>query len=147
MRPLALPRHTSPRLPRLRSPLSSRHHTPHALSSAVQADDDTQAIACLRRAVAADPLNLDALLALGVSYTNELAQTRALKHLQLWLESHPEFATLDVGGGAAGGVASSHNPFELQRRVTDQFLRAVRLHPQHADLHAVLGVLYNLSRE
>ena len=31
------------------------------------ADDDSSAIACLRRAVDADPHNLDALLALGVS--------------------------------------------------------------------------------
>jgi len=42
-----------------------------------------QAIACLRRAVSSDAHNLDALLALGVSYTNELDQTRALEHLQV----------------------------------------------------------------
>ena len=131
------------------------------------ADDDHRAIACLRRAVAADPHNLDALLALGVSYTNELDQTRALKHLQLWLESHPDFIDIPsaAGGGAAGGLdvawgraqqpqrpqpggslGEYENPFELQRRVTDLFLRAVEKRPANADLRAVLGVLYNLSR-
>ena len=39
-----------------------------------------------------------------------------------------------------------HNPFELQQKVTDLFLRAVERRPANADLHAVLGVLYNLSR-
>jgi Flp pilus assembly protein TadD len=112
-------------------------------------DDDAQAIACLRRAVASDPHNLDALLALGVSYTNELDQTRALRHLQLWLESHPDFT--DIGSGEAGVAApprpgALENPFELQRRVTDLFLHAVEKRPENADLHAVLGVLHNLSR-
>ena len=49
-----------------------------------------------------------ALLALGVSYTNELDQTRALHHLQHWLESHPEFAGLELpkAGGAAAAAAA-----------------------------------------
>ena len=127
------------------------------------ADDDARAISCLRRAVAADPHNLDALLALGVSYTNELDQTRALKHLQLWLESHPDFTDISDGGvgsglgpAAAAGLDSAwarssagaeyENPFLLQSRVTALFLRAVEKRPANADLHAVLGVLYNLSR-
>ena len=37
-------------------------------------DVDRRAIDALRRAVEVDPQNLDALLALGVSYTNELDQ-------------------------------------------------------------------------
>ena len=35
-----------------------------------------------------------ALLALGVSYTNELDASRALDHLRLWLRRHPDFASL-----------------------------------------------------
>eukprot|EP00326_Haptolina_ericina_P008332 CAMPEP_0181221100 /NCGR_PEP_ID=MMETSP1096-20121128/29204_1 /TAXON_ID=156174 ORGANISM="Chrysochromulina ericina, Strain CCMP281" /NCGR_SAMPLE_ID=MMETSP1096 /ASSEMBLY_ACC=CAM_ASM_000453 /LENGTH=524 /DNA_ID=CAMNT_0023313675 /DNA_START=85 /DNA_END=1659 /DNA_ORIENTATION=+ len=107
-------------------------------------DDDQQAIICLRKAVTSDPHNLDALLSLGVSFTNELDQTRALLHLQHWLESHPEFAALEVPTTTAG---VAHNPFVLQQQVTSLFLRAAELSPQSADIHAVLGVLYNLSRE
>ena len=110
------------------------------------ADDDAQAIACLRRAVAADPHNLDALLALGVSYTNELDQTRALRHLQMWLESHPDFSELGSAAGLDAETAAPSVPFALQRRVTDLFGGAVRLAPHNADLHAVLGVLHNLTR-
>lgn len=35
-------------------------------------DDDRQAIAALQRAMKADPQNLEVLLALGISHTNEL---------------------------------------------------------------------------
>ena len=35
-------------------------------------DEDRRAIACLERAVEEDPYNLEALLALGVSYVNEV---------------------------------------------------------------------------
>jgi len=117
------------------------------------ADDDVCAITCLRRAVAVDPHNLDALLALGVSYTNELDQTRALEHLQLWLDSHPDFAALadhaDHAAGSlgeGGGEMGVLHPFELQQRVTARFQRAVTAFPDNHDLHAVLGVLHNLSR-
>ena len=37
-------------------------------------DEDKKAIVCLRRAVDADPYNVDALLALGTSYVNELGE-------------------------------------------------------------------------
>ena len=106
-------------------------------------DEDNRAIGCLRRAVSSDPHNLEALLALGVSYTNELDQSRALHHLQHWLESHPDFASL----GLAVEPAAKANPFRLQQQVTDNFARAVAHAPSNADLHAVLGVLYNLSRD
>ncbi|MDC0525916.1 hypothetical protein OAO87_02860 [bacterium] len=73
------------------------------------------------------------------------------------LESHPEFTDIGLASEAATGAAGSGagvaartaartSPFELQQRVTDLFLRAVEKRPANADLHAVLGVLYNLSR-
>jgi len=108
-------------------------------------DDDQQAIACLRRAVSSDPHNLDALLALGVSFTNELDQTRALLHLHHWIESNPQFAAL--AEPALSPADANLNPFALQQQVTDLYLKAAAHSPGNADIHAVLGVLYNLSRE
>jgi peroxin-5 len=61
-------------------------------------DDDQQAIAAMNRALAADPSNLDVLLSLGVSHTNELEAGEALAFLRRWVLSHPKHA------GAAGAV-------------------------------------------
>ncbi|XP_027333558.1 peroxisome biogenesis protein 5 isoform X2 [Abrus precatorius] len=57
-------------------------------------DDDQQAIAAMMRAQEADPTNLEVLLALGVSHTNELEQMAALKYLYGWLRHHPKYGTL-----------------------------------------------------
>ncbi|KAH0937587.1 hypothetical protein HID58_005048 [Brassica napus] len=53
-----------------------------------------KAIAAMMRAQEADPSNLEVLLALGVSHTNELEQTTALKYLYGWLRNHPKYATI-----------------------------------------------------
>ena len=50
-----------------------------------------QAIAALNRAMATDPNNAEVLLSLGVSYTNELDQGRALNFLTAWLSRQPVF--------------------------------------------------------
>ena len=41
--------------------------------------------------MAADPNNAEVLLSLGVSYTNELDQGRALNFLTAWLARQPAF--------------------------------------------------------
>lgn len=45
-----------------------------------------QAIAAWNRALEAEPGNAEVLLSMGVSYTNELDQGRALRFLRRWLE-------------------------------------------------------------
>ena len=50
-----------------------------------------QAIAALNKAMATDPNNAEVLLSLGVSYTNELDQGRALNFLTAWLSRQPAF--------------------------------------------------------
>ncbi len=54
-------------------------------------DEDKRAIACLERAVDHDPHSLPALLALGVSYVNELDSVRALQNLKAWVEHNPKY--------------------------------------------------------
>ncbi|TYH75153.1 hypothetical protein ES332_D05G453800v1 [Gossypium tomentosum] len=101
-------------------------------------DDDQQAIAAMMRAQEADPTNLEVLLALGVSHTNELEQTAALKYLYGWLRHHPKYGTL-----APPELANSLYYADVARL----FNEAAQMSPEDADVHIVLGVLYNLSRE
>ncbi|EOD17021.1 hypothetical protein EMIHUDRAFT_459060 [Emiliania huxleyi CCMP1516] len=104
--------------------------------------------------------NLAALLALGVSYTNELDASRALDHLRLWLRRHPDFASLAPAEEEAQLYLrvgkGKYDVWARQADTTALFLRAVGRAPHSADLHAVLGephtalshgVLHNLSRE
>ncbi|KAJ4758672.1 Peroxisomal targeting signal-1 receptor family protein [Rhynchospora pubera] len=101
-------------------------------------DDDQQAIAAMMRAQEADPTNLEVLLALGVSHTNELEQAEALSYLFQWLKNHPKYGTL----------APPQQPDNLfYNDVAILFNEAAQLSPEDADVHIVLGVLYNLSRE
>ncbi|CAH9107749.1 unnamed protein product [Cuscuta epithymum] len=101
-------------------------------------DDDQQAIAAMMRAQGADPMNLEVLLALGVSHTNELEQAAALKYLYSWLRNHPKY----------GSIAPSDLPDSLYHNdVAGLFNDAAKMAPEDADVHIVLGVLYNLSRD
>ncbi|KAK9134093.1 hypothetical protein Scep_013621 [Stephania cephalantha] len=101
-------------------------------------DDDQQAIASMMRAHEVDPTNLEVLLALGVSHTNELEQAEALKYLYGWLQHHPKYGTLAPPEQSASLFFAD---------VAGLFNEAARLSPDDADVHIVLGVLYNLSRE
>ncbi|CAL4999593.1 unnamed protein product [Urochloa decumbens] len=101
-------------------------------------DDDQQAIAAMMCAQEANPTNLEVLLALGVSHTNELEQGEALRYLYRWLQNHPKY----------GGLAlpqSTDSPYGPD--VVRLFNEAAQMSPEDADVHIVLGVLYNLSRE
>ncbi|XP_040988221.1 peroxisome biogenesis protein 5 [Juglans microcarpa x Juglans regia] len=101
-------------------------------------DDDQQAIAAMMRAQEADPTNLEVLLALGVSHTNELEQAAALKYLYGWLRHHPKYGTL---------VPPELSDSLYYADVARLFNEAAQMSPDDADVHIVLGVLYNLSRE
>ncbi|CAD7935987.1 unnamed protein product [Amoebophrya sp. A120] len=57
-------------------------------------DQDIEAIKCLVKGHEADPYNLDSLLQLGVSCTNELDQVEALRYLYKWVESHEDYGHL-----------------------------------------------------
>ncbi|XAR67296.1 hypothetical protein NMG60_11002000 [Bertholletia excelsa] len=101
-------------------------------------DDDQQAIAAMMRAQEVDPTNLEVLLALGVSHTNELEQAAALKYLYGWLRHHPKYGTL-----VSPDMPESLYYADVARLFND----AAQMSPEDADVHVVLGVLYNLSRD
>ncbi|KAI7842283.1 hypothetical protein COHA_003924 [Chlorella ohadii] len=103
-------------------------------------DDDQQAIAAMNRALAADPSDLDVLLSLGVSHTNELEQSEALGYLRQWVTRHPKHAA------AAAQVAPIEDSSQAAHYVALMFEAAARAHPEDGELHSALGVVYNLGR-
>lgn len=57
---------------------------------------DEYAIIALRSAHDADPYDLETLISLGISSTNELNQVEALRYLTSWLRYHPDFCSMQV---------------------------------------------------
>jgi peroxin-5 len=55
-------------------------------------DQDDFAILAFKEAHEADPYDLDCLLALGISFTNEYEEQEAFKYLHSWLKYHPEYS-------------------------------------------------------
>lgn len=105
-------------------------------------DQDVEAIQCLRKGHEVDPYNLDSLLALGVSCTNELDQLPALRYLRTWVENHEEHQGL-----VEGVEAPPEFEFEAWRRqVTELFQRAAQASPLDADVFVALGVMENINR-
>jgi hypothetical protein len=64
------------------------------------------------KAQEAEPTNLEVLLSLGVSHTNELEQQEALGYLRAWLQNHPRYGKLVPQDGSAEGLG--HNEVRLQ---------------------------------
>lgn len=103
-------------------------------------DEDKSAIVCLERAVEEDPYNLNALLALGVSHVNELNPQGALKTLKAWVQHNPKFHGLEI-------QVDEYSDGSLMDEVMQLMLQAQQFDPQDTDVHVVLGVLYNVSRD
>eukprot|EP00747_Dinoflagellata_sp_TGD_P166369 gnl/TRDRNA2_/TRDRNA2_189056_c0_seq1.p1 gnl/TRDRNA2_/TRDRNA2_189056_c0~~gnl/TRDRNA2_/TRDRNA2_189056_c0_seq1.p1 ORF type:complete len:706 (+),score=177.13 gnl/TRDRNA2_/TRDRNA2_189056_c0_seq1:102-2219(+) len=105
-------------------------------------DQDVEAIRCLRRGHEVDPYNLESLLALGVSCTNELDQLPALKYLREWIENHEEHQVL-----VNGLEMPPQYEYEAWRQqVTMLFNNAAMANPLDADVFVALGVMENINR-
>ena len=117
-------------------------------------DQDRDAITCLENAVERDPYSSEALLALGVSYVNELDHERALKYLNNWVTHNPNYAGLemnvdvDVGGNEAmeGAEGALHQLKALlnQAKAYDESNGNVE---NSVDVLEALGVVCNVTRE
>ena len=57
-------------------------------------DEDQKAIYCFHKAYELDPFDLDSLLCLGISCTNEIRAEEAMKHLENWLRYNPNYSDL-----------------------------------------------------
>jgi hypothetical protein len=95
-------------------------------------DQDDYAIIAFKRAYEIDPFDLDSLLCLGISCTNELEQREAITHLFNWLKYHPDFSQL---------VAPLNENLVEFDQVRDAFLEAHRIKPKDTHVALALGVL------
>jgi len=105
-------------------------------------DMDVEAIMCLKRSYEVDPYSLDNLLALGVSCTNELDRTSALKYLRTWIQNHEVHNEMVINRAPPPDGA-----VDLWcREVTHLFEMAAEATPLDADVFVALGVLQNINR-
>ncbi|RQX75839.1 tetratricopeptide repeat-containing protein [Toxoplasma gondii CAST] len=103
---------------------------------------DADAIVCLKKGHEVDPYNLDSLLALGVSLTNELDAPQALRNLRDWLANHDEFSALP---GVQRALPEDFE--ELKRQVAALFHEAAAWREHAAgDVHMALGVIHNIDQ-
>ena len=112
-------------------------------------DEDRKAIACLERAVDRDPYSVEALLALGTSYVNELDHARALRSLKAWATHNPMYAGMELPEISAEAAATVE---ERERQALNEAKKllqtAMEFDPtQAADAMEALGVVCNVSRE
>lgn len=103
-------------------------------------EDDKKALQCLKRAVELDPFNLEAQLGLGTSYVNELNTVGALAALKSWVQHNPALQNVTLQVDAFSDGTEIDN-------VTQLMLAAAEFSPDNAEVHTVLGVLYNVSMD
>lgn len=121
-------------------------------------DDDERAIQALSQGVSAydgaqvglrredNPFLWQSLIALAVSYTNELEHTKALRSIREWLELRTS-----AGDGEAG-IPNSVGDVDLFRRSDhDDLLNGLdglaAQSPNDVDIFVTLGILHNLNRD
>nr|XP_037284439.1 LOW QUALITY PROTEIN: peroxisomal targeting signal 1 receptor-like [Rhipicephalus microplus] len=116
-------------------------------------EQDTAAIAALRKCLQLDPQNLIAHMAIAVSYTNESLQMQACESLLEWLKCNPRYQALR-SSAEMPTLKTSHPGFtimtsEQHNKTRDLFIAAARMSPNDPDpdVQVGLGVLFNLVGE
>lgn len=108
-------------------------------------ENDFAAISALRKSIELDPNNLDALMCLSVSYTNENYSSEAYDTLQKWIECHPRYNHL-----APKNFQEVLPISEKHEAISYAFTSAAISNPgEDLDEHVqtALGILFNISTE
>lgn len=100
-------------------------------------DEDEYAILAFKKAYEIDPYDLDSLLCLGISCTNELAQDEAIAHLHGYLRYHPEYS------GIVGVQIEKLDQFQA----IEAYKQAFMMNPKDTNLCLALGVLCFIQRD
>lgn len=97
-------------------------------------DEDTRAIAAMLKGLEVDPYNLELLMYLGISCTNEFDRDQALMYLKTWIQHHPMYSEIPVD--------HSQN---LREDILEAFKVAVSINSSDPDLYQAIGVLSYLN--
>lgn len=101
-------------------------------------DEDKEAIQCLLKSLEYDPYNLDSLLALGISYVNEIDSAKALEALRTWVRNNPNFHGIEV-------QLDDYSDGSLMDEVVQLMEAVAQAAPLDHEVKVVLGVLYNVT--
>lgn len=113
-------------------------------------DMDPEAIKCLEAAVDRDPYSPESLLALGVSYVNELNYVKALENMKAWFTHNPKYAGMELPIDASEEFVSGARPNETRafEEVKKMLHAALQFDASDAaDVHEALGVIYNVKKD
>ncbi|EEA18668.1 Peroxisomal membrane signal receptor PTS1 [Talaromyces marneffei ATCC 18224] len=119
-------------------------------SAQAQNEKENPALRALEQALKLDPNNLDALMGLAVSYTNEGYDSTAYRTLERWLSvKYPQvISPNDLSADTDVGFTDRQL---LHDKVTDLFIQAAQLSPsgEHMDpdVQVGLGVLFYCAEE
>jgi peroxin-5 len=113
-----------------------------------QFDRDMDAIKCLEKGRSCDPFNLDSILALGVSLTNEMDSVKAMEILKEWIACNAKYHNLirEIPMPVDEFEMPDYDFTRLKKNVMDLFLRASAVDPLDPDVAVALGVLFNIDR-
>jgi peroxin-5 len=119
-------------------------------SAQAQNEKELPAIRALEQALKVDPNNLDALMGLAVSYTNEGYDSTAYRTLERWLSTkYPQI--IDPKNLSSDADLGFTDRQILHDRVTDFFIQAAQLSPSgeqmDPDVQVGLGVLFYCAEE
>ena len=81
---------------------------------------------------------------IGVSYVNEGNSVGAMTALKSWARHNPLFQDV-TGSGTASLEQDEYSDGTLLDEVMQMMLAVLKQHPRDADVHTVMGVLYNVS--
>lgn len=123
----------------------------HLGQAQAQNEKESPAIRALEHALKLDPNNLEALMGLAVSYTNEGYDTLAYRTLERWVASkYPQLGVTPRGIDAEEEMGFTDRHL-LHEKVTNYFLEAAQLNPEGAevdvDVQVGLGVLFYGSED
>ena len=94
-----------------------------------------------QKAFDVDPYDLESLMYLGVSCTNELKEGEAMNHLENWLRYHPSYSNLEFP------PVVPQDDEEKRIMLQKLFHEAANINPHDENVLVAIGVLFFIDRD